>query len=104
MLFNPSLPSLSVGQGQEPVHVSARCGENVTLPCQAASASKTSWAFKNETVCQWSNAQPDPKADRCLVLPLRNVMPDDGGTYLCKTYSLSGSNSEKTVLTVQGEL
>lgn len=113
-----SLVSVVASQGvelQTISQVAARCGENVTLTCDASSSGKLdirsfSWLAKNESVCEYEDRNPDTKVlcestaepqRHILTLTLLNVMPDDQGTYLCKLRSTLGVKSKTTIVIVQ---
>ncbi|XP_031176932.1 uncharacterized protein LOC116065510 isoform X1 [Sander lucioperca] len=95
--------------------VAARCGENVTLTCDAKPSGQLKifnfiWLAKNKSMCQYPEGQTYPEVlcestdqppHHSLTLTLLNVMPVDEGTYLCKLQSDLGAPSEKTVVTVQ---
>ncbi|XP_032393574.1 uncharacterized protein LOC116703088 isoform X2 [Etheostoma spectabile] len=95
--------------------VGARCGENVTLTCNAKPSGQLNivkfiWLAKNKSMCQYPENQTYPKVlcestsqppDHSLTLTLLNVMPVDEGTYLCKLQSDLGAPSMKTVVTLQ---
>lgn len=109
----------SVSQGvalQTISQVAARCGENVTLTCEATLSQQLdiklfAWVAKNKT-CHYEDHQPDPEVlcestaktpQHRLTLTLLNVMPVNQGEYLCKLRSKLGVKSATTVVTVQGE-
>lgn len=123
MFINSVIPlsDNSVSQGvklQTDPQVAARCGDNVTLTCDASSSGQLDnnslfWVARNKNVCQHREGQPDFKVlceitaqppHHRLTLTLPNVMPVDQGEYLCKLRSPQGAKSNKTVVTVQGEL
>lgn len=95
--------------------VLARCGENVTLTCNATSKSLEftffSW-FGNNKTCSYKDPKPDPEVlcqnttnslHYTLSLTLLNMMPVDQGEYFCKLRSNQGAMTHKTVVKVQGE-
>lgn len=125
MLCNLSIPfsDNSVVQGLDlqasPQEHRARCGENVTLTCEATSPHPLDiklffwWAMGlNKTVCQYKNGQPDPEV-LCesdaeaehyrLTLTLVDLKPDNQGEYFCKLQSNRGAKSTTAVVTVQGK-
>ncbi|XP_074511313.1 cell adhesion molecule 2-like [Sebastes fasciatus] len=110
--------SVAVSQGvklQTDPQVAARCGDNVTLTCDASSSGQLDnnslfWVASNKNVCQHREGQPDSKVlceitaqppHHRLTLTLPNVMPVDQGEYLCKLRSPQGAKFNKTVVTVQ---
>ncbi|XP_041673436.1 uncharacterized protein LOC121529564 [Cheilinus undulatus] len=92
--------------------VEAKCGGDVNLSCVASSTNKMdiksfSWLSKNNPECKYMNGRPELKG-RCentpqntLTLTLTNVMPRDGGEYLCKIASTTGVARSTTNVTVQ---
>ncbi|KAK9534820.1 hypothetical protein VZT92_007241 [Zoarces viviparus] len=113
ILWLTSAVSIAASQGvtlETISQVFARCGDNVTLTCDASSSGDVksfSWLAKNKSVCQYgdngsseflceSSAQPYR-----LTLSLLNVMPVDQGTHICKLHSTSGAKSNTTHVTVQ---
>ncbi|XP_069005832.1 butyrophilin-like protein 2 [Embiotoca jacksoni] len=109
--------SITVCEGvelQTESQVAARCGENVTLTCDAILSNQTqikllSWVAWNRTVCQYGSDQADHEfqcestnesSSRRLTLKLINIMPVNEGQYLCKARSNKGTKSNTTVLTV----
>ncbi|TNN83340.1 hypothetical protein EYF80_006321 [Liparis tanakae] len=94
----------------------ARCGENLTLTCEASSSrpldiKSFSWLFlaKNKSVCV-ADRPCDPEfvcdsAAELLVhrlsVTLLNVMPANQGDYLCKLHSTFGAKDSTTTVTVQ---
>lgn len=98
--------------------LSAQCGENLALTCEATSSQPLdiklfTWLARNKTVCQYEDGQHDPevlcesdaKAPHYqLTLTLLNVMPVHQGNYLCKIQSDRGGKSATTHVTVQGQL
>lgn len=111
--FNHSSVSENVKLQAVP-QVVRRCGENVTLTCEATSSQKLeiktfSWLF-NLKACHYRKLHPellcestDKPPQHSLNLTLLNVMPVDQGAYLCKMHSNLGIKSTNTTVTVQGE-
>lgn len=92
-----------------------RCGENVTLTCETTTPETEiilfEWRAKN--ISSQNVDRPNPKflcdstakPPKCSVnLTLLNVMPVNQGEYLCKLHSKLGVESNKTGVTVQGEI
>lgn len=98
----------------EPREVTSRCGDNVTLKCEASVAPQSdiklfSWTFKNRS-CRYKDQRAGPRCQslgeppRCsLALTLVNVMPADQGNYLCKLHSNTGVGHSRSVVAVHGE-
>lgn len=123
MFFNLVTPlsNNTVTQGvelQTTPQVTARCGEDVTLTCEATIPRQSeikffAWLVRSETVCEHEDGQPDP-VGRCksttdnsyrrLTLTLNNVIPVNEGKYFCKLRSNLGVKFATTDVTVQGEL
>lgn len=97
--------------------VAARCGDNVTLTCDATLPDKSvikhfAWEAGNKT-CQIDNDIHDSKFlcesrvnthTHQLTLTLLNVMPVDERRYLCKLRTVQGTKSATTFVKVHGEL
>lgn len=93
--------------------VAARCGENVTLTCEAtlhhSDITLFTWLVRNKT-CQYGDLKPDPELlcassaptsqTHVLTVTLLNVMPVNQGSYLCKLRSKVGVKSATTLVTV----
>lgn len=89
----------------------SRCGDNVTLTCEATGPpqmdiKRFSWVFKNKT-CHFNDPKPwcesagePPHHSIALTL---SVMPVDQGEYTCKLHSNMGIAQSQSVVTVQGE-
>lgn len=123
MSFNLIIPlsDNSVGDDvklQTISQVAARCGENVTLTCEATLSHQSditlfTWLFRNKT-CQYGDRRPDPEVlcestaktpqTHSLTLTLLNVMPVSRGNYICKLRSKVGASSATTVVSVVGEV
>lgn len=106
---------VSVGGAVElqtiPYDVTSRCGDNVTLKCEATvqEIKQFYWVHPNKS-CRYGDQHSEPWCEGVgephrysLALTLVNVMPVDQGKYLCKLYSTRGAYYNKSVVTVQGE-
>ncbi|XP_028267716.1 titin-like [Parambassis ranga] len=95
--------------------VSAHCGDEVTLPCDASASGQLdiklfSWLAKNRTVCEYKQNRTEPdiqcnssssNSSNSLTLIINRVMPVHNGMYICKLRSTAGTDSKQTVLTVK---
>ncbi|KAF3700389.1 hypothetical protein EXN66_Car016076 [Channa argus] len=92
--------------------VLARCGDNVTLTCNANSSQKLdvklfTWSDGRRNLCPLDDGQRVPDvlcettASPALKATLINVMPVYKGRYLCKLQSNLGATSAQTLLSVQ---
>lgn len=98
----------------EPRVLSSRCGDNVTLTCEATGPpqmdiKRFSWVFKNKS-CHYNDPSPKPWCEsagapprRRLALTLVSVTPLDQGEYTCKLHSNMGVAQNRSVVTVRGE-
>lgn len=97
-----------------PLDLTSRCGDNVTLKCEATvpeqmEIKQFSWVHPNKSCGHreqerkpWCESVCEPP--RCsLALTLVNMMPVDQGQYLCKLRSTMGVFYNHSVVTVQGE-
>ncbi|KAE8283021.1 hypothetical protein D5F01_LYC18416 [Larimichthys crocea] len=92
----------------------ARCGENVTLTCEAtikkSDIVSLSFAWGGNKTCKCEDSQTNPEV-QCestdesphhrLNLTLINVMPVNQGNYTCKLRSTKGVEADKTHLAVK---
>lgn len=95
----------------------ARCGENVTLTCDASMPQRLEiikfyWVGRNKTLCQVEKEKHDPEVaceyaaeatDHRLTLTLINVTVVQKEKFICKLYSRKGDMSNSTYVTVRGE-
>lgn len=94
----------------------ARCGDNVTLTCDASSymsldVKSFSWTGQNKTLCDTMvnvdsavGCQMETHGSlHKLTLRLFNIMPIHQGKYVCKFRSQVGVNSSTSFISVQGE-
>lgn len=97
-----------------PRDLTSRCGDNVTLKCEATvppqeEIKQFSWVHPNKS-CQYQDQHRKPWCESVgehprwsLALTLANVMPVDQGEYLCKLHSTMGVYYNQSVVTLQGE-
>ncbi|XP_068434841.1 uncharacterized protein [Clinocottus analis] len=119
VLWFSSAVAIAASQGvtlRTDAQVVTRCGQNVTLTCDANSSRRLdiklfSWLdTNNKSVCDgdgWHDPEvacerttPQPLV-HTLSLTLLNVMPAHQGEYACKLRSTFGAKSSRTTVTVQ---
>ncbi|KAM4534822.1 uncharacterized protein V3H82_024714 [Fundulus diaphanus] len=113
---------IPVAQGKQldtPPEVTASCGKQVTLMCnanaslvQGVKVQKFNWQFKNKTLCQYESKNVSSDKIRCestnttsggliLSLTILDIIPTDNGVYLCKLYSTGASGNGQSNVTVE---
>ncbi|XP_019723887.1 uncharacterized protein LOC109514893 [Hippocampus comes] len=113
MWFSLAIATTDIYLNTTPEKV-ARCGDNVTLTCEASSyklldVKSFSWTGQNKTLCDTMGnmdsavgcqKETDGSLHK-LTLRLFNVMPNHQGKYLCKFRSQVGVNYSTSFITVQ---
>ncbi|XP_034046549.1 uncharacterized protein LOC117528105 [Thalassophryne amazonica] len=95
--------------------VVARCGDNVTLTCDASSSQqfeikKFIWISPEKPVCQFRGGKPDPGVvcenksqplQSSLSMTLINMLPAKQGEYICKLHSTLAIKDSTTIVKLQ---
>ncbi|XP_035988093.1 uncharacterized protein LOC118560775 [Fundulus heteroclitus] len=99
--------------------VTASCGEQVTLTCNASASLlkdvnvvKFNWQFKNTTLCQYESKDVNSDKIRCkstnttsggltLSMTILNIIPKDEGVYLCKLHTTGAAANGQSHVKVE---